>query len=487
MDRVKLHAQERLDLDDARALQSLVYDYVQEALGGLFGHTRGALSMPVITQVENNGAPYITLSPFQFVSSAPMDAGVAVSGGVAHHQHRSIVVSYDATEEASAQISITNARAYYQDYVGAYLWARPISVDTDQATRIRWSVSGGAEQTFSAETRESQRVAFAIQTNEPSYAEGEAKWSPIAKITAWTDANNSGSLAVWSYVSAYEHDDARVWMGSYVQNTNLTSAQTGLANLIPSLSVYPQNSNQSFRGFGVADQLAILRYKIAQLQGFGENDPATTPTTRAWYAEPLISLGGANTAISDINTQFAERTSSIVCIATCTITMRFSVAGNDYFYQLDRFNGVERVDASPLRSSRVCIELTSDLLAEPWKIEHISCTQLVYRQENQNQANTYDYNRATFLPDFVGTGNQNGYNTVGFLNDSANYRLDDYATTSGRGINIEILPHFHSAEEAIPDQHGNESHSDVFISEGASDLLRLDFSVAIFARHQNQI
>jgi hypothetical protein len=59
MDRVKLYAQERLDLDDANALQSLVYDYVQEALGGLFGRIRGALSVPTITQTENSGAPYI--------------------------------------------------------------------------------------------------------------------------------------------------------------------------------------------------------------------------------------------------------------------------------------------------------------------------------------------------------------------------------------------------------------------------------------------
>ena len=53
MDKVKLYAQERLDLDDTRALQSLVYDYVQEAIGGLIGHMRGLLSLPTITQTEN--------------------------------------------------------------------------------------------------------------------------------------------------------------------------------------------------------------------------------------------------------------------------------------------------------------------------------------------------------------------------------------------------------------------------------------------------
>jgi hypothetical protein len=59
MDKVKLYAQERLDLDDARDLQALIYDYIQEAFGGLFGHIRGALSRPSITQTENGGAPYI--------------------------------------------------------------------------------------------------------------------------------------------------------------------------------------------------------------------------------------------------------------------------------------------------------------------------------------------------------------------------------------------------------------------------------------------
>jgi len=483
MDRVKLHAQERLDLDDARALQTLVYDYVQEALGGLFGHIRGALSSPIITQTENNGAPYITLSPFQFVTTTAIETGVAVSSpsaGTALSQHKTIVATYDASEESAVQISIDTIRAYYQDYVGSYLWARPISIDTDQATRVRWSVSGGAEQTFSAETRESQRVAFAIQANEPAYSANEAQWAPIAKITGWTDGDNSGSLALWQVISAYNHDINRRWFGTYVSGDELTATNTDLSVPTTSMSAYPMESGRSYRGFGVADQLAMLRYKVAQMQGFGDSDPSNTPTNRAWYLPPLISLNGVDTAINTIND---ERTSHILCIATATIQMYY--AGSEYTYLLQRSNGISAVRASPLRTNRVCVELHNDVLSVPWNVEHISCQQLYWRQLNQSQADHYDYNRVTFHPDF--SYSRPSPYSFGELTNTDNYHLDDYSTTSGRGINIEILPHYADAEEAITDKpHGTDNHVDAMISEDLTDHRFLEFTVAIFARHQNQ-
>ena len=488
MDRVKLHAQERLDLDDARALQSLVYDYVQEALGGLFGHVRGALSVPTITQVENNGAPYITLNAFQFVTTTPIESGVSVSSpsaGTALNQFKTTVVTYEPTEESSVQISIDTARAYYQDYVDSYLWARPISVDTDQATRIRWSVSGGAEQTFSAETRESQRVAFTIARTEPAYADGEAKWAPIAQIIGWSDADNTGSLAQWQVVSAYEHDDARRWFGSYLSNDALTATQTGLAVPTTSIGAYPMTSSRSYRGFGVADQLAILRYKIAQMQGFGANDPTGTTTARPWYNNPLISLNGAHTSLETLET----RRTNIVCIAYATIEMNYSTANDEYFYDLLSGVGVSAVRASPTRTNRVCVELSADLLDEPWKINNVICQQVLHRQLDQSQAHHYDYNRATFQPDTSYVVNQGhvggaGYNVVDPLNNTATWHLDDYATSSGRGVNIEVLPHYTATEEAIEDQHGGHNHVDVMISTGAGDNLELEFNVSIFAIYQ---
>ena len=74
MDRVKLYPQERLDLDDVRALQELVYDYDQEALGALLGPVRGVLSVPRVTVTENSGAPYMTLTPFSFITAKAVNS-----------------------------------------------------------------------------------------------------------------------------------------------------------------------------------------------------------------------------------------------------------------------------------------------------------------------------------------------------------------------------------------------------------------------------
>lgn len=476
MDRVKLHAQERLDLDDTRALQALVYDYVSEALGGLIGHTRGVLSTPIITQTENAGVPYIELSRFQFVTSTPIESSAqSVSlptAGLAFTQYKNTVVTYDPDEETTTQISIDAQRAIHFLTVGTILWARPVTVDTDNATRVKWDVAQGAEVTFSEDTRESQRVQFYLAQTEPSYTATEAKWAPIARIESWTDADNTDSLAVWQIISAFEHDHAREFMGT-VSGDNLAQDKLTLDYMINSLPLYPMENGRSYRGFGITDQMAILRYKIAQLQGYGYNDPSDTPTNRNWYLPPLVSLNGVYT---DVNRQQTERTSQLVCIASVQIQCTYVDSTGEYqFLPYDGTAriGVDGVRASTVRQNRVSIEFTSELLAQPWFVRHVSCTQLMYRTGTNN---TYDYNRVNFQVDRWG----------GSLTDTNEYQLDDYGTTGGRGITIELLPLHTTNEEAIDDSHGALNHVNVIGTEGTNVNSLIYFSVAVFATHDNQ-
>lgn len=469
MDSVKLYAQERLDLDDTRAIQSLVYDYVQEALGGILGHMRGVLSWPVITQTENNGAPYITLTPFQFVTSTPVESSSqSVSfptAGVSLGQHKTVVVTYNPSEENSVQISIDTARAYHQDYVGAYLWARPIYVDTDTATRMKWDVAQGAEVAFSDETRSSQRVEFVVATNEPSYVAGEAKWAPIAQIESWSNADNANSVATWQLISAYEHDASREFMGT-LSADSLIRSKVSLDGVMDALPLYPMEQRRSYRGFGLADQVAMLRYKVAQMQGYGTNDPATTPTNINWYNKPLISLNGIHTAHS-------TRTSQIVPIASVQIKAQYVDTSGDYEYLITDGTyrvGVQAVRVSTVRDNRVSIEFTSTLLAEDWYVRHVSCTQLLHREGSNNQ---FDYNRVNFQVE----------RWASKLTDTAQYRLDDYSTTSGRGITVELLPLHTTNEEAISDQ---QNHVSVVGTESANNNQIVYFSVVVFAAHENQ-
>lgn len=491
MDKVKLYAQERLDLDDTRALQSLVYDYVQEAIGGLIGHMRGLLSLPTITQTENGGAPYIELTPFQFVTTTPIESsGQPVSTpstGTAFTQHKSIIVTYVPSEQSTTQISIDTPRAYYQDYVGAYLWARPVYIDTDSASRVKWSVSGGAETVFTDNTRQSQRVEFAIQKNEPAYDSAtEAKWAPLLRIRGWGDGDNTDSLALWDYISAYEHDQAREWFGDAVSTDNeLTADQSGLDYVLGRLSQYPMSQSRSYRGFGLADQITMLRYKIAEMQGFGKNDPADTTTARDWWASPLVSLNGADTAIQRLQ---GRRSSKMNCIAFGRVRVTF---GTTYGYTLDTADsfGIAGVRASNVRTNRFCVELESDLLGQPWHITSVDLAQSVYRYDMGS--NNYDYNRLNYMIDLGEFAGLSVPQTISqtYLNDANAYHLDDYSTTSGRGVMIELLPLFTANEEEISDLHGSDNRVNLFGTEvgansGANSYALVNIS--IFAVHEEE-
>ena len=473
MDKLKLYPQERLDLDDARAIQSLVYDYVSEALGGILGHMRGALSAPVITQTENGGAPYIELSAFQFVTSTPIEGSAnsvtLPSAGVALTQFKNTVVTYVPSEENSTQISIDVARAYYQDYVDAYLWARPIYIDTDTATRVKWDLSQGAEVTFSDETRESQRVEFAISRSAPAYSAGEAKWAQIARIDSWSDGDNSGSVASWQIISAFEQDTARSWIGG-VSGDNLARTDVTFDYMMDVAPLYPMETGRSYRGIGLADQLAILRYKMAQMQGHGVNDPTSTPA-RNWYLPPLASLNGMYTEMQEIRTQ---RTSQIVPIASAVILAQFLPTTEDYVYSVTnatRAVGIDAVRPSPLRSNRVCIEFDSDLLTDDWNILDVSCSQHMYRTGSNN---AWDYNRVNFQVVDGGWGYP--------LSNTQYHLLDD----TGRGLVIELLPLFTANEEAIDDQHDTHDHVNFIGSEEANNNHNVYFSFTVFARHSDQ-
>ncbi len=476
MDRVKLYAQERLDLDDARALQGLIYDYVQEALGGLFGHVRGALSAPTITQTENGGAPYVSLSAFQFATSTPISASAqsvtTPANGLAYPQVKTVVVTYEPSEESSTQISIDTARAYYQDYVDAYLWARPVQVDASTATRVQWDVAQGDEVTFSDETRSAQRVEFAVQSNAPAYSAGESAWAPIARLTGWTDADNSGSLALWQTQSAYEHDDARDWMGSAIAGDAVSRPDVTLDPLMTSLAAYPMTGGSSARVFGVADQLAVLRYKIAQLQGLGLNDPETTQD-RAWYTQPLNSLNGLDARLSGVDARLTpletQRTSPIVCIAAGQIQVAVTSAAS-INYNLLVSHGISATRTSPTRKNRMCVELDAAILAEDWKLTHVDITQIAA----PNATAAGDLNRVHAQLGDVST-------LWSLVSNAGACLLDDHGTTGGRGVNVELTALGLSDEE---DYTADDEAERLVKTVRGNDFIHL--SIAIFAIHDDQ-
>lgn len=497
MDKVKLYAQERLDLDDTRALQSLTEDYLQESFGALLGFGGGALSVPVVTTEENGGSPYITLSPFTFVTTTPnTDRGAAVSGGTQYTQSAARVVNYDPAEEGAPEIDITVLRGAWNYIVATfglqYIWARPISVDTDTATRRKWDVASGAEVTFSAETRTSQRVEFKIQNAEPSYDEGESRWARIAQVEGWTDGDNAGSEPQLAWYSVFDSPDIYTFLkNSEVGSIDPVDAQMSLSALMLSFEDFPFSDSSSLRAFGVIAHLAAVRRQLARVLSKGINDPAGVLPYR-WDNAPPVSLGGAYSRLTTLENRLTtlenRTTGGVQCIASAQIIMVVDTPALNSFvasytgpsYGVDRSHSIIHVAGQ--QQNRANIALSSDILSEGWAVTHVDVTQI--RQAvalDPNEPDHYDYNRVSFVVD------PSAYTTD--TTDTSTMVLDNGAGVK-RGVVVEFLPwimddglHAHS-EDSFHAPDGIATDSTKIMDRWAPlplGVYHLRFSVAVYA------
>ena len=479
MDRVKLYPQERLDLDDVRALQELVYDYDQEALGALLGPVRGVLSVPRVTVTENSGAPYMTLTPFAFITTKGVNTySTATVSEFA--QYKGIVANYLGSEESSAQISLDNARANYSESAGSwYLWARPVQVDTDTGTRRKWDVASGAEVTFSDETRSSQRVAFPLQANEPSYVSAtEARWAPIALLTGWSDEDNTGSVPTWRWLSAWDSDTFTTWFNSF-QGASVTASQVSTRRLTEQINTVPIVATQREVSFGVLAQLAYLRYIIARMRG-GDWDGSSFPLT----------LATAQTRITALE---AAQTSPVQCIASCRIGISLLTELDpgttpELYYPPTLLSGsfgisdiAPSVYIGPAGSHQNLVNIRIDplVLAQRWTVTSVQVQQIFNGVVTTSH---WSLNRCTFLVPPASYGADSS--------DSADMRLGDNSATH-RGVQVYFLPqvadsaHGHS-EQAIHFPNGVTTDSTPILTSLAPQTYDLVFSVAVFAVPFNQ-
>lgn len=437
MDKVKLHAQERLDLDDTRALQSLIYDYVQEALGGLMGNAHGVLSVPTAITSENGGNPVLYLRPFTFVTSVPMEVGstgqplgTTVVGGTEYTQFKTTVVNYDPEEEATQGISLDYLRANFGQLDPYYIWARPIMLDTDTGTRRKWDITSGAEITTNVETRESQRVVFQLSPSKPI---GDS-WAKLAVITGFTDGDNAGSVPNIQWYSVF--DDPLI--EEFLETSGDITMSLLFNNSVARANEFPfDDTNKSYRTFALPLLLSALREQIRRIKG-----------TTLWLGEGYSSLTNLNSRTTVLeNRQF----SPVQCIANCTIGVtveneqyqRFAgeYVGNSY--GVDRtFGQIIRPIGQP--QNRAQIKLDTSLVTQSWAITHISVQQ--HRQRALVDAEGhFDYNRVTFIVDEDVT-------TVPDISADGVLLLD-YGP-NGKGIVIEFLP------QVITDNDQTHTHAE---------------------------
>lgn len=211
MDSVRFQAQERVDLVDAQALQSLVYTAIREALGGVLGGAAGALTtIEAAVSTSGGGSVYqLTMGPCQWIHSEPINVTSLTYGSAAKSVAKGFeaqVVTHVPADEGQAAYTTIDWTAWRNAFnaltvewstltaaqKGAYLpflWARPEIRDTDSDARREWNVGAGAEAPITIATRQRVITEWQLSTTRPVVAAGDSnqhRWTPVARVVDWT-------------------------------------------------------------------------------------------------------------------------------------------------------------------------------------------------------------------------------------------------------------------------------------------------------------
>lgn len=312
-DKVNLHPQERLDLPDAQALQSLVYQGMNQIIGGLMGPISGALT-PVVWTKALTGATYtlsldkVAVAHFNQTASRTEDRGFspAVNVGTAWD---ALAYSFDPGDAGHQNhpIDYTAARSAEQASPGTrpYLWVRPVEVDSDVDVRRVWSVATGASAPSNLSTRVRQRLEFGIGETAPLTL-GGAQWCAFAQVTAWNGADDT--IQEIRGVSAWDDSDVAALLQDPGDPVDPDSASSTFAHPLArlaegsdirgdgSVSSYPPGLQRSG---GLVYHLAWIRSRLQALLSRGSADPGTT-TQKAWWKLPVLSLEALKDYVLDL-------------------------------------------------------------------------------------------------------------------------------------------------------------------------------------------
>ena len=319
-DIAKIDALQRLDLEDLNNIQTFVTEYLNAALGGLFGYTRGLLTPPNLTTPSANN---LRLSAFQVAisSAGESDDYVANSSNV-KSDVKLEVVRFDPSQEGHTLYPTTGAPSainngvisYNGEANGSFLVVRPDDVPQDSANRVFWNIASGAETTNATTTTTRRRLNFHWRATADDIEDNEA---PILTLTN----NVTGECRL---ISAW--DDYRTWealnesTGNWHDYTSLIGVSGLLSeNIGPNPSdplefsegvtgpLRPQELNVT-RDLGLNMLLAYTRAKLRRMTSDGTSDDADV-TPGQWHARPGLSLAGLK---YELDNGFKRRYSAII-------------------------------------------------------------------------------------------------------------------------------------------------------------------------------
>lgn len=167
-DAVRIEDTERLDNADAAALQSLTYEHIVSAFGALVGPSSGVLSNPTF-DVSNLSAVVI--------GECMLYDGRAVGSG---RLSTGTFIPYNPADSWQSSNKTVDISSYSAGSGTPFIWAKRVQVDSESATRRKW-VMGVGEDSYSPETRQRERVEWAVGTASPG-----ADYFKVAQVASWS-------------------------------------------------------------------------------------------------------------------------------------------------------------------------------------------------------------------------------------------------------------------------------------------------------------
>lgn len=300
-DIAKIEALQRLDLEDLNNIQTFVTEYLNAALGGLFGYTRGLLTPPHITAQGGT----ISLKTFQVaISSAGVDT-YSANGVNPTSDVKLEVVRFDPSDEGHILRRDGNNFAVNSGSIstfgvanGSFLCVEAVDIDQDSANRVFWNIASGAETTDAVNTTTRKRLIFHWRATVEDIGNNEA---PILTLVDQT-TKRCRLISAW--------DDYRTWkfLREDSDGTDTWHDYTSLIGVSGLLSenLGPNPSNVAGEGvtgptdaelldhtrdLGLNMLLAYTRSRLRRMVSDGGNDNSAV-TPGQWHDEPSLSLAG---------------------------------------------------------------------------------------------------------------------------------------------------------------------------------------------------
>jgi hypothetical protein len=296
--RVRLEAQQRLDLPDFNALQALVDESVQQQIGNAFGCGGGLLSPMQFTLSDDGVSYWIQPGAFAYYWSKKDQATIdgtyrAWKGGVG---------TYDpAVEGQTYKWDYTAARA--AAITPTFVYVRPKAVDT--ATDARRKFTGGAEASVSLKTRTAVVHEFKFATTSPEVPENDG-WAPVMVVTNWAAVATSPQVSVWDSYNAFQTAEGSNPFYDTSKPTSMGPLLSWLNNGTDATASGTEDFNggaTTQRDLGLIQLLFQLRdrmYRVSDKLG-----------TVAWHQDAAADLKEVDTLLTAHSSQLSQLTSDV--------------------------------------------------------------------------------------------------------------------------------------------------------------------------------